>query len=138
MGGLVGGGQVLHCELPSLGNVCPQGRSMEVLSAVCYLLLFPMQESEGQGCPFCRCEIKGTEPIVVDPFDPRGSGSLLRQGAEGAPSPNYDDDDDERTDDSLFMMKELAGAKVSEAAVQDSDITCWLLCPKAWGHLMPN
>ena len=49
---------------------------------------------------------------MVDPFDPRGSGSLLRQGAEGAPSPNYDDDD-ERADDSLFMMKELAGAKVS-------------------------
>lgn len=49
---------------------------------------------------------------MVDPFDPRGSGSLLRQGAEGAPSPNYDDDDDERADDSLFMMKELAGAKV--------------------------
>lgn len=75
-------------------------------------LPFALQESEGQGCPFCRCEIKGTEPIVVDPFDPRGSGSLLRQGAEGAPSPNYEDDDDERADDSLFMMKELAGAKV--------------------------
>ena len=27
------------------------------------------QDSEGQGCPFCRCEIKGTEQIVVDPFD---------------------------------------------------------------------
>ena len=50
---------------------------------------------------------------MVDPFDPRGRGSLLRQGAEGAPSPNYEDDDDERADDSLFMMKELAGAKVS-------------------------
>lgn len=88
---------------------------MNILSSfrcVCYHHLFPLQESEGQGCPFCRCEIKGTEPIVVDPFDPRGSGSLLRQGAEGAPSPNYDDDDDERADDSLFMMKELAGAKV--------------------------
>jgi hypothetical protein len=29
------------------------------------------QDSEGQGCPFCRAEIKGTEQIVVDPFDPR-------------------------------------------------------------------
>lgn len=51
---------------------------------------------------------------MVDPFDPRGSGSLLRQGAEGSPSPNYDDDDDERADDSLFMMKELAGAKMKK------------------------
>lgn len=71
-----------------------------------------LKESEGQGCPFCRCEIKGTEPIVVDPFDPRGGGGLSRQGAEGTPSPNYDDDDDDRADDSLFMMKELAGTKV--------------------------
>ena len=35
------------------------------------------QDSEGQGCPFCRCEIKGTEPIVVDPFDPRLTASRL-------------------------------------------------------------
>lgn len=33
------------------------------------------QESDGQGCPFCRCEIKGTEPIIVDPFDPRNEGN---------------------------------------------------------------
>lgn len=34
------------------------------------------QGSEGQGsqgCPFCRAEIKGTEQIVVDPFDPKKS-----------------------------------------------------------------
>ena len=24
-----------------------------------------------QGCPFCRAEIKGTEQIVVDAFDPK-------------------------------------------------------------------
>ena len=28
------------------------------------------QESDGQGCPFCRAEIKGTELVVVDPFEP--------------------------------------------------------------------
>lgn len=27
--------------------------------------------SSFQGCPFCRAEIKGTEQIVVDAFDPR-------------------------------------------------------------------
>lgn len=31
---------------------------------------FP-QESDGQGCPYCRAEIKGTEHVVVDPFDPK-------------------------------------------------------------------
>lgn len=35
-----------------------------------------LKGSEGQGsqgCPFCRAEIKGTEQIVVDPFDPKKS-----------------------------------------------------------------
>ena len=31
---------------------------------------FAKKESEGQGCPFCRAEIKGTELVVVDPFEP--------------------------------------------------------------------
>jgi len=29
-----------------------------------------VQESNGRGCPFCRCEIKGTEPVVIDAFQP--------------------------------------------------------------------
>lgn len=91
----------------SVFNLCISGVVVTALSS-------SLKESEGQGCPFCRCEIKGTEPIVVDPFDPRGGGGLSRQGAEGTPSPNYDDDDDDRADDSLFMMKELAGTKVRE------------------------
>lgn len=28
-------------------------------------------DCEGHGCPFCRAEIKGTEQVVVDPFDSR-------------------------------------------------------------------
>lgn len=76
-----------------------------------------LQESEGQGtgCPFCRCEIKGTEPIVVDPFDPKdNSGGSCRGtfGAEGAPSPSYDDDDDDRLEDPHLMMSKLACTKV--------------------------
>lgn len=72
------------------------------------------QESEGQGtgCPFCRCEIKGTEPIVVDPFDPKDPKDSIgigrsAYGAEGAPSPSYDDDDDDRLEDPHLMMSKL-------------------------------
>lgn len=77
-----------------------------------------LQESEGQGtgCPFCRCEIKGTEQIVVDPFDPKdnsGGSSRASMGAEGAPSPSYDDDDDDRLEDPHLVMSKLAGSKVS-------------------------
>ncbi|XP_059575931.1 E3 ubiquitin-protein ligase CBL-like [Alligator mississippiensis] len=109
----------LYCEMGStfqLYKICAENdKDVKIEPCghlMCTSCLTSWQESEGQGCPFCRCEIKGTEPIVVDPFDPRGGGGLLRQGAEGTPSPNYDDDDDDRADDSLFIMKELAGAKV--------------------------
>ncbi|XP_060642936.2 E3 ubiquitin-protein ligase CBL [Anolis sagrei] len=109
----------LYCEMGSTFQLCKicaeNDKDVKIEPCghlMCTSCLTSWQESEGQGCPFCRCEIKGTEPIVVDPFDPRGGGGLLRQGAEGAPSPNYEDDDDDRADESLFMMKELAGAKV--------------------------
>ncbi|NXC76681.1 CBL ligase, partial [Anhinga anhinga] len=109
----------LYCEMGSTFQLCKicaeNDKDVKIEPCghlMCTSCLTAWQESEGQGCPFCRCEIKGTEPIVVDPFDPRGGGGLSRQGAEGTPSPNYDDDDDDRADDSLFMMKELAGTKV--------------------------
>ncbi|XP_017593854.1 PREDICTED: LOW QUALITY PROTEIN: E3 ubiquitin-protein ligase CBL, partial [Corvus brachyrhynchos] len=109
----------LYCEMGSTFQLCKicaeNDKDVKIEPCghlMCTSCLTAWQESEGQGCPFCRCEIKGTEPIVVDPFDPRGGGGLSRQGAEGTPSPNYDDDDDDKADDSLFMMKELAGTKV--------------------------
>lgn len=45
-----------------------------------------------QGCPFCRAEIKGTEQIVVDAFDPRKQHN--RNSANGRQQ-NTDDDDAE-------------------------------------------
>ncbi|XP_069080943.1 E3 ubiquitin-protein ligase CBL isoform X3 [Pleurodeles waltl] len=111
----------LYCEMGSTFQLCKicaeNDKDVKIEPCghlMCTSCLTSWQESEGQGCPFCRCEIKGTEPIVVDPFDPRGGGmaALLRHCAEGAHSPSYDDDDDDRVDDSLFLMKELAGSKV--------------------------
>ncbi|VEN44883.1 unnamed protein product [Callosobruchus maculatus] len=50
--------------------------------------------SEGQGsqgCPFCRAEIKGTEQIVVDPFDPRKSHQRIKPVGAAAAA-DLDDD----------------------------------------------
>ncbi|KAI4884947.1 hypothetical protein NFI96_002262 [Prochilodus magdalenae] len=69
---------------------------------MCTSCLTAWQESDGQGCPFCRCEIKGTERIIVDPFDPRNEGAkcfFLDQFT----SPMLDLDDDDDRDDSLVM-----------------------------------
>ncbi|XP_075046675.1 E3 ubiquitin-protein ligase CBL isoform X2 [Mixophyes fleayi] len=108
----------LYCEMGSTFQLCKicaeNDKDVKIEPCghlMCTSCLTSWQESEGQGCPFCRCEIKGTEPIVVDPFDPRGGGmaEMLRHCLDGAPSPCYEDDDDDSGNDTLFM---LAGAKV--------------------------
>lgn len=46
-----------------------------------------------QGCPFCRAEIKGTEQIVVDAFDPKRQHN--RNSANGRQQLQNDDHDDD-------------------------------------------
>uniref|UniRef100_A0A3B5MB21 E3 ubiquitin-protein ligase CBL n=1 Tax=Xiphophorus couchianus TaxID=32473 RepID=A0A3B5MB21_9TELE len=114
----------LYCEMGSTFQLCKicaeNDKDVKIEPCghlMCTSCLTAWQESEGQGtgCPFCRCEIKGTEPIVVDPFDPKdnsGGSSRAAMGAEGAPSPSYDDDDDDRLEDPHLVMSKLAGTKV--------------------------
>uniref|UniRef100_A0A665VDE4 E3 ubiquitin-protein ligase CBL n=1 Tax=Echeneis naucrates TaxID=173247 RepID=A0A665VDE4_ECHNA len=114
----------LYCEMGSTFQLCKicaeNDKDVKIEPCghlMCTSCLTAWQESEGQGtgCPFCRCEIKGTEPIVVDPFDPKdNSGGSCKGtfGAEGAPSPSYDDDEDDRLEDPHLMMSKLACAKV--------------------------
>nr|XP_061797208.1 E3 ubiquitin-protein ligase CBL-like [Nerophis lumbriciformis] len=114
----------LYCEMGSTFQLCKicaeNDKDVKIEPCghlMCTSCLTAWQESEGQGtgCPFCRCEIKGTEHIVVDPFDPKdNSGGSCRGlfGAEGAPSPSYDDDDDDRLEDPHLMMSKLACTKV--------------------------
>uniref|UniRef100_I3JG35 E3 ubiquitin-protein ligase CBL n=1 Tax=Oreochromis niloticus TaxID=8128 RepID=I3JG35_ORENI len=114
----------LYCEMGSTFQLCKicaeNDKDVKIEPCghlMCTSCLTAWQESEGQGtgCPFCRCEIKGTEPIVVDPFDPKdnsGGSSKSTFGAEGAPSPSYDDDDDDRLEDPHLIMSKLAGTKV--------------------------
>ncbi|KAK2091882.1 hypothetical protein P7K49_031166 [Saguinus oedipus] len=71
---------------------------------------FSCSESDGQGCPFCRCEIKGTEPIIVDPFDPRDEGSRCCSIIDPFGMPMLDLDDDDDREESL-MMNRLANVR---------------------------
>jgi len=70
----------LYCEMGSTFQLCKicAEHSKDIRIEPCgHLLCTPCltawQDSEGGGggCPFCRAEIKGTEQIVVDPFDPK-------------------------------------------------------------------
>ncbi|XP_076438292.1 E3 ubiquitin-protein ligase CBL-like isoform X2 [Babylonia areolata] len=90
----------LYCEMGStfqLCKICAENDKDIRLEPCGHLLCTPCltqwQDSEGQGCPFCRCEIKGTEQVVVDPFDERTQPKT----ADCRPlhSPHIDNDDDE-------------------------------------------
>ncbi|XP_069750766.1 E3 ubiquitin-protein ligase CBL isoform X1 [Narcine bancroftii] len=108
----------LYCEMGSTFQLCKicaeNDKDVKIEPCghlMCTSCLTAWQESEGQGCPFCRCEIKGTEPIVVDPFDPKDGPGQPRLGMETMLSPNFEDEDDDRSDE-LFMMNKLANAKI--------------------------
>uniref|UniRef100_A0A8W8KRS4 E3 ubiquitin-protein ligase CBL n=1 Tax=Magallana gigas TaxID=29159 RepID=A0A8W8KRS4_MAGGI len=66
----------LYCEMGStfqLCKICAENDKDIRIEPCGHLLCTPCltqwQDSDGQGCPFCRCEIKGTEQVVVDPFN---------------------------------------------------------------------
>ena len=46
---------------------------------ICATCLSLWQDSEGNGCPFCRAEIRSTEMIVVDPFNPPNNRTELKE-----------------------------------------------------------
>ncbi|KAK7499822.1 hypothetical protein BaRGS_00008913 [Batillaria attramentaria] len=89
----------LYCEMGStfqLCKICAENDKDIRLEPCGHLLCTPCltqwQDSEGQGCPFCRCEIKGTEQVVVDPFDERPQP---KSDSRPLHSPHVDNDDDE-------------------------------------------
>lgn len=57
------------------------------------------QKSAGHTCPYCRCDIKGTETVLIEPYLP-GGGQL----------DEVDPDDTEEDDheDIELMLKEMA------------------------------
>ncbi|KAK5858192.1 hypothetical protein PBY51_002356 [Eleginops maclovinus] len=111
----------LYCEMGSTFQLCKicaeNDKDVKIEPCrhlMCTSCLTAWQESEGQGCPFCRCEIKGTEPIVVDPFHPKAGGvsfagfqASSRAEAAGA----NEEEEDDRLDEQLLMSR-LACSKV--------------------------
>ncbi|TMS14112.1 E3 ubiquitin-protein ligase CBL [Larimichthys crocea] len=111
----------LYCEMGSTFQLCKicaeNDKDVKIEPCrhlMCTSCLTAWQESEGQGCPFCRCEIKGTEPIVVDPFHPKASGSSFAgfQGSSRAEAAANDEDEDDRLEDQHLVMSRLACTKV--------------------------
>ncbi|XP_037381514.1 E3 ubiquitin-protein ligase CBL-B isoform X4 [Talpa occidentalis] len=107
----------LYCEMGSTFQLCKicaeNDKDVKIEPCghlMCTSCLTAWQESDGQGCPFCRCEIKGTEPIIVDPFDPRDEGSRCCSIIDPFGIPMLDLDDDDDREESL-MMNRLANVR---------------------------
>ena len=93
----------VYCEMGStlqLCKICAENDKDIRIEPCGHLLCTPCltswQESgDGQGCPFCRAEIKGTEGVVVDPFDADGTRYRERPVLDGRTGVLIDLDDDD-------------------------------------------
>ncbi|RVE64277.1 hypothetical protein OJAV_G00144100 [Oryzias javanicus] len=115
----------LYCEMGSTFQLCKicaeNDKDVKIEPCrhlMCTSCLTAWQESEGQGCPFCRCEIKGTEPIVVDPFHPKASGASFAgfQASSRAEAAANEEEEDDRLEDQHLVIGRLACAKVERPA----------------------
>lgn len=91
----------LYCEMGStfqLCKICAENdkdvRIEPCGHLMCHNCLEQWQEKGGEGCPFCRSEIKDIHNIVVDPFhnDPDGGGRRVALDNSEESSELYDED----------------------------------------------
>ncbi|XP_053563516.1 E3 ubiquitin-protein ligase CBL-B isoform X2 [Bombina bombina] len=117
----------LYCEMGSTFQLCKicaeNDKDVKIEPCghlMCTSCLTSWQESDGQGCPFCRCEIKGTEPIIVDPFDPSNENRCCSM-MDSLCTPMLDFDDDDDRDDGLIMNRLASIRKMNDR--QNSPVT---------------
>lgn len=98
----------VYCEMGStfqLCKICAENDKDIRIEPCGHLLCTPcltnwQENGDGQGCPFCRAEIKGTETVVVDPFDADGTNRYRDRplGSEGNTGVLIDFDEDDNPD----------------------------------------
>ncbi|XP_011252837.1 E3 ubiquitin-protein ligase CBL-B isoform X3 [Camponotus floridanus] len=119
----------LYCEMGStfqLCKICAEHDKDVRIEPCGHLLCTPcltawQVDSEGQGCPFCRAEIKGTEQIVVDPFDPRRTHrpGAHSASASNASTPTRDLDPD--TEDIMELCNGNCGLIICDDSDEEED-----------------
>ncbi|KAH8302097.1 hypothetical protein KR044_002770 [Drosophila immigrans] len=113
----------LYCEMGNtfqLCKICAENDKDIRIEPCGHLLCTPcltawQVDSEGQGCPFCRAEIKGTEQIVVDAFDPRKQHN---RNATNGRHQQQDDDDTEDMGDFNIATSSLHALSTSASSTE--------------------
>ncbi|TSK34888.1 E3 ubiquitin-protein ligase CBL [Bagarius yarrelli] len=86
------------------------------------------EKSDAHTCPYCRCDIKGTESILIEPYQStRDTTCRKRDDDEDKKEEEEDDDDDEDHEDVELVMKKLAAMK--RASQEDYQFTNSSLAP---------
>ncbi|XP_040901196.1 E3 ubiquitin-protein ligase CBL-C isoform X2 [Toxotes jaculatrix] len=99
----------IYCEIGSTFQLCKicAERDKDIRIQPCgHLLCQPClkgwQKSAGQTCPYCRCDIRGTESILIEPYLP-GSGHWEEE--------SDDDAEEEDHEDIELVIKEMAALR---------------------------
>ncbi|XP_062912742.1 E3 ubiquitin-protein ligase CBL-C isoform X3 [Mobula hypostoma] len=103
----------LYCEMGSSFQMCKictennKNRKMEPCGhLICDTCLTSWLQSDGHTCPFCRCEIRGTQLIVVEPFAPRPCRPS--PSAPLAEVESEDEDEEDNFEDMETLVDQLA------------------------------
>ncbi|XP_051574651.1 E3 ubiquitin-protein ligase CBL-like isoform X2 [Myxocyprinus asiaticus] len=123
----------LYCEIGStfqLCKICTERDKNTRIQPCGHLLCQPCltgwQKSDGHTCPYCRCDIRGTESILIEPFQP------ARDSRESRREEEEEEEEDDHEDVEL-VMKQLACMKkisLEEYQVPKSSLSPPPLPPK--------
>ncbi|XP_034089810.1 E3 ubiquitin-protein ligase CBL-C isoform X1 [Gymnodraco acuticeps] len=105
----------IYCDISStfqLCKICTERDKDTRIQPCGHLLCQPcltgwQQKSAGQTCPYCRCDIRGTESILVEPFLP-GSGQW---GEAGEEDQEEEEEEEEDHEDIELVLKKMAALK---------------------------
>lgn len=107
----------LYCEIGSTFQLCKicaerdkDTRIQPCGHLLCHTCLSGWQKSAGHTCPYCRCDIKGTESITVEPFLPDCASAEEEEGR--------DETEDEDHEDIELVVKEMSALKCSSLDYQ--------------------
>ncbi|XP_038124063.1 E3 ubiquitin-protein ligase CBL-C isoform X1 [Cyprinodon tularosa] len=103
----------MYCEIGSTFQMCKicAERDKDIRIHPCgHLLCQPcltgwQQKSAGHTCPYCRCDILGTESVLIEPY------LKVSHQWEDDDDDGEDDDDDEDHEDIEVVVKEMAALR---------------------------
>ncbi|KAJ8005260.1 hypothetical protein DPEC_G00144790 [Dallia pectoralis] len=110
----------MYCDMGSTFQLCKicterdkDTRIQPCGHLLCHACLTDWQKSDGHSCPYCRCDIRGTESVLVEPYMP---ASEIED--------EEDEDDDDDLEDVQLVMEQLASMKRTVPEEYQISSTC--------------